>query len=209
MANVLIIAPHADDEVLGCGAAIQWHVEKGDTVYVVILSNRVINHHIDEDYIKETKSIAIKVANLLGIKEVFFKDLYDETLGNPLIDVIIAIESAVEKTKPQIAYIPSYKDIHQDHRATFESCKVALRFVDRVLAYEIVNSAIDFSPNVFLNAEKYLDKKLQAIELYGEEIREFPYPRSLKGVKIMGQNRGMKVYRNYVEAFELIKDVIE
>ena len=66
MENVLIIAPHADDEVLGCGAAIQWHVEKGDTVYVVILSNRVINHHIDEDYIKETKSIAIKSKEILS-----------------------------------------------------------------------------------------------------------------------------------------------
>ncbi len=209
MANVLIIAPHADDEVLGCGAAIQWHVEKGDTVYVVILSNRVINHHIDEDYVKETKSISIKVANLLGVKEVFFKDLYDEILGNPLIDLIMSIESAVEKTKPQIAYISSNKDTNQDHRATFEAGKVALRFVDKVLAYEIVNSAIDFSPNVFLNAEKYIDKKLKAIGLYGKEIRRFPYPRSLKGVRIMSQYRGMKVYKNHVEAFELIKDIIE
>ena len=50
MANVLIIAPHADDEVLGCGVAIQWHVEKGDAVFVAILSNRVINHTIDENY---------------------------------------------------------------------------------------------------------------------------------------------------------------
>ena len=209
MANVLVIAPHADDEVLGCGGAIQWHVEKGDTVFVVILANRVIDHSIDEDYIKKTKSIATKVANFLGVKEVFFKDLCDEKLDFSLIDLIIAIESAIEKVKPQIAYIPSKKDTNQDHRATFEACKVALRYVNKVLAYEIVNSSKDFSPNVFLNTEKYINAKLKAVELYREEIREFPYPRSLKGVRIMSQYRGMKVYKNHVEAFELIKNVIE
>jgi len=209
MANVLVIAPHADDEVLGCGVAIQWHVEKGDTVFVVILANRVINHTIDEDYIKETKSITIKVAKLLGVKEVFFKDLYDEKLDYSLIDLIVAIESVVGKVKPRIAYIPSNKDTNQDHRATFDACKVALRYVNKVLAYEIVNSAKDFSPNVFICAEKYINIKLKAIELYGEEIRAFPYPRSLEGIRILSQYRGMKVYNNHVEAFELIKDVIE
>jgi len=209
MANVLVIAPHADDEVLGCGVAIQWHVERGDTVFVVILANRVLNHTIDEDYIKETKSIAVKVAKLLGVKEVFFKDLYDEKLDFSLIDLIIAIESVVEKVRPQIAYIPSNKDTNQDHRATFDACKVALRYINKILAYEIVNSSNDFSPNIFLNAEKYIKLKLKAIELYGEEIREFPYPRSLEGIRILSQYRGMKVFNNHVEAFELIKDVIE
>ena len=72
-----------------------------------------------------------------------------------------------------------------------------------------MNSSNDFSPNIFLNAEKYIKLKLKAIELYGEEIREFPYPRSLEGIRILSQYRGIKVFNNHVEAFELIKDVIE
>ena len=113
-----------------------------------------------------------------------------------------------EKYKPNVAYIPTDQDIHQDHRATFEACKVALRFVDKILCYEIVNSS-SFSPNVFLKSKKYRDKKLAAIKIYGDEIRKFPYPRSLEGVDVLHKYRGMGVYEECVEAFELIKDVID
>ena len=82
-------------------------------------------------------------------------------------------------------------------------------FNKKGLWYDFLHETDDSEPYNLSEKFKYIDKKLKAIELYEEEIREFPYPRSLKGVRIMSQYRGMKVYNNHVEAFELIKDVIE
>ena len=112
---VLVVAPHADDEVLGCGGAIQDHVRRGQKVYVHIVSNRVIDHVVDPDYIEETKAIAEEVAAMLGVERVFYSDLLDEQLDRLLIDVICPIEEVIDACKPNLVCAPSVGDSDQDH----------------------------------------------------------------------------------------------
>ena len=120
--KMLVIAPHADDEVLGCAGAIQHYKKEGYEIFVNIVSNRILNHTIDNEHIANTKKCTEEVANLLGIKNVFHSDLNDEQLDNLLIDVIVPIEKVIDDVNPNIVFVPNITDTDQDHRSVANAC---------------------------------------------------------------------------------------
>ena len=208
--QVLIIAPHADDEVLGAGGVIQWHKGKGDNVHVSVVANRVLGHQIDQNYIAQTRESSSKVKELLGIDEYFFCNLMDEHLDESLIRVIMGIEEVVKLSKPDVAYIPYEDDTNQDHRAVYQACRVACRNTNKILSYEVPSSTIHFKPNFYveIKQEGILDNKIKAMSYYESETREFPNPRSPEGIKAFAQLRGMECNRKLAEAFILLKEVV-
>ena len=119
--RILVIAPHMDDEVLGCGGTIARHVETGDQVAVCIVSNRAYNHNYDPKLIEREQDACRKAKEVLSYHELFFLDLPDEQLDKSQIDLIIPLEEMVHKQKPDLVYIPHRGDLNQDHRATFEA----------------------------------------------------------------------------------------
>lgn len=209
MSNVLIVAPHPDDEVIGCGGVIQHHVKKNDDVFIHIVGNRVINHTEDRKYISQVCDQAHEAARFLGVKELFFSNLRDEQLDVKLIDVIVSIEDIMSKIRPEVVYIPNDKDTDQDHRAVANACKVATRRVKKVLAYEVLGPTKDFCPNSYVNIEGFLERKIQALHFYKEEVIAFPHPRSQEALQALARIRGVASGLVAAEAFELIKDVIE
>jgi N-acetylglucosamine malate deacetylase 1 len=205
---VLVVAPHADDEVLGCGGAIQDHVRKGQKVYVHIVSNRVIDHKKDPLYVAETKNIAEEVAALLGVERVFYSDLLDEQLDRLLIDVIRPIEGVIEECNPGLVYAPSADDSDQDHRAVANACRVACRWVDQLRTYEIVGASRHFAPQVYLDIEPYFDTKMAAMKKYAGELRPYPNPRSLRGLEIHAQMRGLEAGLMMAEGYKVQKQIV-
>lgn len=206
--KILIIAPHADDEVLGTGGVIQWHKERGDTVFVNVVANRVLGHKIDENYISQTKKSAEKVKEIFGIDKYFFCDLVDEHVDERLIKVIIALEEVVNAVKPEVVYIPNENDNNQDHRAVYQACKVACRNIDKILVYEVPSSTVHFIPNYYVEiTEEFLNNKIKAMECYESETREYPNPRSSEGLETFAKMRGMECNRKLAEAFILFKEV--
>lgn len=205
--RVLVIAPHADDEVLGCGGAIQHHRAQGDRVFVNIVSNRVLNHQADPAYIEETKRSAASAAKLLGIEQVFFGDLPDERLDDLLIDVIVPIERVVEAVKPHLVFIPNRDDAAPDHRAVSAACEVACRWINTVLMYEVPGPSKHFQPNCYLEITPYLDTKIRAMGCYPGEWRPYPHPRSPEGLRIHAQARGLECQAAMAEAYRLVKHV--
>ena len=205
---VLVIAPHADDEVLGCGGAIQDHVRQGCSVYVQVVSNRVIDHREDPEYIAQTKAIAEEVARMLGVADLFFSDLPDEQLDRLLIDVIRPIEEVIERCQPMLVYIPSGEDSDQDHRAVANACRVACRGVDHVRTYEIVGASRHFAPQIYLDVQPYFATKIEAMKKYAGELRPYPNPRSLEGMEIHARMRGMEAGLAMAEAYKVQKRVM-
>jgi LmbE family N-acetylglucosaminyl deacetylase len=203
--HILVIAPHADDEVLGCAGAIQFHKQKGDTLSVIIVSNRILNHNICEEYIKKIKSETKKVQKLLKIDNVFYANLEDERLDHRLIDVIKAIEEVVSSVKPDIAYIPSENDTDQDHRAVAQASGVALRRVKHILVYEVPGPTKNFQANYYINIKKFIKNKIKAMTLYKDQLHKYPHPRSPKGIEIVSRMRGMDAGLEFAEAFRLLK----
>lgn len=207
--KVLMIAPHADDEVLGGGGVIQWHKRRGDNVYVAVIANRVLGHKLDQNYVAQTKESAEKVKELLGIEGYFFCDLADEHLDESLIKLIMAIEGVMSILEPDVVYIPNEHDINQDHRAVYQACRVACRSTKKILVYEVPSSTIHFVPNFYVEIEEeFLDNKIKAMAYYESETREYPNPRSPEGLRVLAQMRGMECNRKLAEAFALLKEVV-
>ncbi len=210
MAKVLVIAPHPDDEVIGCGGAIQWHKESGDDVYVHIVANRVYEHAENDGYLKELEKTIEKVSKYLAFDDYCYSALRDEQLDNMLIDIIMPIEEYVKKVNPDIVYMPNDGDTDQDHRAVASACRVACRGVKNQYVYEVFGPSKGFVPNYYIAlTEDMVKKKIQALQMYTSEVRAYPHPRSEKAITILSQSRGIEAGVAFAESFRVKQQIIE
>lgn len=220
MTKILVIAPHMDDEVLGVGGTIARHVAEGDEVYVCFVAHRVYDHKFDEEKNKTEVQCALKAKEVLGYKEAEFFNLNDERLDVCIQDILIPLEAYINKINPVVVYVNHRGDNHQDHRAVFQAAMIALRpfankGIKKILSYEVPSSTeqsppfneFAFLPNFYVNIEKYLKTKITALHCYQTEKREFPHPRSDKGVEILAMKRGSEVGFKAAEAFMLIREI--
>ncbi len=217
--KVLVIAAHMDDEVLGVGGTIAKHLAAGDTVSVCIACKRAYQHRFDPGAVEQEKEAARRAAEILGYRDLRFLDLRDELLDERLLDVIVPLEACIEETRPSVVYTHHWGDVNQDHRAVFSATMVACRAiaqpkVARVLCYEVLSSTDQappvpgsaFQPTVYVDISPFLSKKVEAMKAYRRELREFPHPRSLKGIEVLAQKRAMEIGHQASEAFVLVRD---
>lgn len=218
MKKILIIAPHMDDEVLGCGGIIAKHKDSGDNVSVIFVAHRVYNHRFNEQRNNTEKSHAINAKGVLCYDDAIFLDLNDERLDTCIQDILIPLEEYIFKVKPDIIYCPFRGDNSQDHRAVFDATRVAARpsaaiFVKRLYMYEVPSSTEQspplqenaFLPNYYVNITKHIDKKIEAYGCYETEKRHYPHPRSEEAIKILAQKRGIESGFEYAEAFMMLR----
>lgn len=213
--NVLVIGAHPDDETIGCGGAIARHVSKGDSVYLLVLT-QIYAPEWDIRELEKRKNETFAAAKVLGIKKVFFAGLPTVKLNTiPTITMTRHIKDVIDKVKPEIVYIPPKGDINVDHdivhRASLVACRPFLNDkLKRVLSYEIFYTTYlnfevgNFDANVFVDITKYYGKKIEAMKKYKTELRKMPNPRSLEGIKIYSAERGLLVGCKYAEMFSLV-----
>lgn len=215
--NILVFAPHNDDEVLGVGGTIAKHVANGDNVYVC-----EVTVGRNEERAKAIKEEALKAHQILGVKETYFLDfpVVGLTHLQPM-ELNKKISEIVKKIQPEIAYIPHKGDMHQDHGHVAESAMVALRPVDSpqvqaIYVYETLSEtewsipSVDnaFIPNVYVDITTMINKKLEAMQCYQSQLYEFPHPRSLKAIKSLAEVRGSTVCVESAESFMLVRSKI-
>ena len=223
---ILIIAAHPDDEVLGCGGTIARLTSEGHDVYVAILGEGITSRYdkreqADQEIIKELQDRSRQVSEILGVKEVFLYDLPDNRFDTvPLLDIVKTIEKLINRFKPQIVYTHHGGDLNIDHVITHRAVLTATRPtancpVCEIYAFEVPSSTEwafgqfrpAFSPNMFMDISDTLELKIQAMQLYESETREFPHPRSLEVMKAISRRWGSAVGLETVEAFELVRAV--
>lgn len=222
--KILIIAPHCDDEILGCGGTMSKLTQNGHDVFVAIVTNGHLGapELFSAEGTKKVRSEALQSHKILGVKETFFLDFPAPRLDTiPSYQLSIAISKIIKDKEIGVLYIPHRGDIHKDHRITYEAALVAARpingcSVKRILAYETLSETEwappfgddAFIPTVFESIEGFLDKKLEAFSCFSTQIKEFPHPRSLKNIEILSNFRGATVGKNNAEAFMLIREII-
>lgn len=217
--TILVIAPHMDDEVLGCGASIARSVAEGRRVEVCIVANRAYGHRLDEKRLQQDRDCDRKAQEILGYQEMHFLNLPDELLDTKLQECIIALEEVVERVRPEVVWTPFCGDNNQDHRAVARAVQVLLRpattpFVRRWLQYETPSSTEQappfpdpaFRPNVFVDASQWIGTKTRALACYDGELRPYPHPRSEQGLAAWGMMRGMASGMECAEAFMLARE---
>ena len=217
--KVMVIAPHLDDEVLGCGATIMRHVQKGDEICVCFIAHRVYDHIYNQEKMDVEIEHSKQAKKILGYNQQHFLNLPDERLDNCLQDIIIPLEDYIYDVKPDIVYSPFIFDNNQDHRATAQAVQVVIRpassqFVYRWLMYETPSATEQapyagtpsFKPTVYINIEEQIKMKIEALSCYETELRKYPHPRSAEGIKALAMKRGMEAGMAFAEALMLLRE---
>lgn len=220
--RVLAIAPHPDDETLGCGASLLKHKSSGDTLSWLVAT---CGHEPQwSRAILDQKEKEISgVARAYEFEKVFRLKLPTVKLDTvPFDEVITAFRNAIADAAPDLIYVNHYGDVHSDHRVVFEATMSVLKpfygykhGVKKVLSYEILSStdampanpARAFVPNVFNEVTEFLDEKLRIMSLYESEVHEFPLPRSLDSIRALARYRGATIGAQFAEAFMLVREV--
>ena len=218
--KILIICPHADDEILGCGGFISKYSKKNYQINVLILTNA--NKGVPEIYSPEeirTIRNEANVANkLVGTKKIFFENLPAINLNiYPIYKITNIIDKYIKEVNPEIVLIPSLNDIHDDHKIVFKAAKISMRpnrksNIKKILSYEVVSETEwneqgkSFNPNYFVSLKKVdINNKVKAFLKYKSQVKKFPHPRSKEGIINLSRVRGSQVFEEYAEAFKVEK----
>ena len=220
---VLVVAAHPDDEVLGCGGTIAKHVDNGDQVHVLIMSEGITSRSIKRDRLKDNKELtelakaANKANSILGVSSLELMDYPDNRMDSiELLDLVKEIEKIIHKLSPTIVYTHYSNDLNIDHqiisKAVVTACRPIPDFsVKNILFFEVPSSTewqinnygMLFTPNWYVDLTGCLDIKLKALKAYSSEMRDWPHSRSLKAVEYLAHWRGASVGCDSAEAFML------
>jgi len=218
---VLVVAPHPDDEVLGCGGVIARHVARGDDVYVVIVSKGIADE-FRPDVVEQARREAVLANKVLGTKHVFLLDFPAPRLDAvPTSSLADALRNVVVEVRAATVYLPHHGDIHGDHKAVYWATLVATRpnggfFPGRLLCYETLSETEwgapipcdAFVPTVFVDVSPYLDVKLEAMKCYGSQLAPNLRARSLASIEALARVRGSTIGVTAAEAFALVREVL-
>lgn len=221
--KVLVIAPHCDDEVLGCGGIMAKYQAEKIPVYVAIVTNGHLGapELFKKEGTEKVRSEALQAHRFLGVKETFFLDFPAPRLDSiPVYKLSLALEKIIRAQKITEVFVPHRGDIHKDHRITYEATLVATRPINdnpvkEIYAYETLSETEwaapfadeAFIPTVFIDIEKYLPKKLDAFSLFTTQIKMPPHPRSKQSVEYLARLRGSTIGCNAAESFMLVRKI--
>jgi LmbE family N-acetylglucosaminyl deacetylase len=222
--NVLVVAAHPDDELLGCGGTAARLVREGHSVYTAILGEGITSRHdqraaADPSTLESLHGCSQRVADLLGVKELSLHGLPDNRFDSlPLLDVIKVVEQLIDRWHPTSVYTHHGGDLNVDHQVVSRAVLTATRPTEghpvcELYMFEIASStewgfqqlAPVFKPNVFVDIRDTLSLKLEGMRQYESEARRFPHPRSPEALTAIAQRWGSVVGRQAVEAFEAVR----
>lgn len=219
MNNVLVVAPHADDELLGVGGTLLRRKMEGCCVAWVIVTDVSAELGWSSDATKKRAQEIEKVKRWMAFDRVYQLGFPAAQLEHlPMNEIIVSLSEVFRDFMPAEVFIPHHSDAHSDHRVVFEVASACCKWfrypsIRKVLAYETLSETgfgligrETFSPNYFVDIENYLEKKLDGLLIYTSEIYDFPFPRSLEAVRSLAQIRGAASGYLAAEAFELLKE---
>lgn len=205
--KVLVLAPHTDDGEFGCGGTITKLAEQGKEIYYAAFS--AAEQSVLPQFPKDVLITEVKAATkVLGIKpENLFLFRYNVRTFNfhrqEILDDIIKLKSEI---KPDLVFMPSKNDIHQDHATIADESVRAFKFTS-ILAYELVWNNFNFTTSCFVTLnENHLNNKLKALKSYeSQSHKSYANEEFMKSLAVV---RGTQIDTKYAEAFEVIRWII-
>lgn len=224
--RVLVFAPHPDDDIIGCGGSMLKHLEKGNEVFVIYVTNGDAECHKfpPDEFTKIRKEETFNACRCLGLKtkNLFFLDekpwrLKEERIRFKLLEL-------VRQIRPDVCYIPHAIDAHLDHQIVSRAALDAINMapgrwfrqygsavekpfsISVILAYEVWSPLI--APNYFEDITSFLGKKMEALRKHNTQAVS----------KYEHAYRGMNAFRGamheveesvFVEAFQILKILVE
>jgi len=224
--NVLIVAAHPDDEILGCGGTMKRLALEGHDVCIAILAEGMSSRFArredaDQRQLGRLHANAQQAADKIGAKEVVLCKLPDNRLDTvPLLDVVKQVEGLIVRFQPEVVYTHHPGDLNVDHGIVHRAVLTATRpmagqCVREIYSFEVPSSTEwafqrlepSFRPNVFVDIAGTLETKIAALACYDTEVRAFPHPRSAEALRAIATRWGSVAGVQAAEAFELIRSV--
>ena len=218
--KVMVVAAHADDEVIGCAGTILKHVAEGDQVYVVLMtdgvSSRTISNYPKEERLNASKLVA-KGLGVESIKNFYFPD--NEMDSVSLLSIVKTLEDYISFISPATIYTHHHGDLNIDHQITNKAVLTACRpqpnsSVKNIYTFEVLSSTewqspgfMSFNPDTFVDIGDYIDKKIDSLKLYQLEMRQPPHSRSIDNIIRLNALRGSCVGLEYAESFCTIRSI--
>jgi N-acetylglucosamine malate deacetylase 1 len=215
MNKVLVLAAHPDDETLGCGATIHRLSNEGFQIQLITFTN---GEGSRGNYEKNRNILLDKVSLKLGIQKFSSADFPDNAIDSvPLINVCKFIENEVDYN-PDIIFTHHPEDLNIDHqlvaKATFTVFRPQLGQKHQIYSYYIPSST-DYNPNLKLHGHSYfkiseenMKTKLEALEIYEKEMRDYPHSRSYENVENLMRVWGSEVGTEFSEKFLKIRELL-
>ena len=215
--KILVIAPHADDEVIGCGGLVALARESGADVTLVVMAAGGIKHnHLEESVTTSDRLLENDVSRkILGFQRsrVLFPG-YDMQLEIiPMLEIVTALDDVIYDIEFDECYFPESSH-NRDHQITHEAVVAALRPCGRrqpslIACYE--GTVFDYRASIVAGGMLYvdiastLDKKVAALHAYKSQIRPYPHPVSEEAIRRLATMRGLECGMNYAERYRIIR----
>lgn len=226
----MIVAAHPDDELLGLGAAMHHIIKRYDaTVDVVILGEGITSRSDNRDPDKWLKELEIHKKNIqeagkcIGFSSISTYNFPDNRFDSvALLDLVKVIEKEKKKSRPDVIFTHHEGDLNIDHQRCYEAVITACRpmkeeQVKTIITFETPSATewqaspsgkTNFIPNIYFTVtEEDIQAKVNGMEKYRFEKREYPHPRSPKALRLRAQYTGMTIGRGYAEPFRLIRHI--
>lgn len=208
--NILFIGAHYDDIELGCGGTILKHIQQGDKVHMLVITNSEYRDYNGKLLRSRNTAMeeGINAARLLGIKETINLDYKTKTLQHDF-KLIEDINKVIDRHKIDTVYTHWVHDTHQDHSSTGKCTLNAARHCKRILMYRSnwYACAEQFRGNFYVDISDVIDKKIKAIQTHksecgknGKEWLDFVIQKN--------RNSGIEMETEYAECFEIVRYLI-
>ncbi len=184
--NILVIAPHPDDETIGCGGTLSIHAERGDDLGVVFLTSGELGLKKlpREKACAIRESEARKAAKILKLKDVSFLRCSDWTLGHEIPKASRLLRPILAAKQPQIIYLPHPQDGHPDHQAALSILRTAFKGLHHpepaLRLYEVWTPLSQY--DIVQDISSCMARKILALRSHKSQLKDFDYVRAITGL---------------------------
>lgn len=215
---ILVIAPHPDDETFGAGGLLLRTRAAGRPIHWLIVTGITVEQGWPAEKVERRKREIAAVAESFGFDGVHRLDLPSAKLETlPLGEIVAAIGGVVKAVGAEVLLIPHRGDAHSDHHVVYAAATAAAKWfrypsVKWALVYETLSEtdaglfpSDPFVPHLFVDIAAQLEKKLEIAAMFGDEIGDFPFPRSLEAIEALAKVRGAASGSRAAEAFMILR----
>ena len=206
--RILVLAPHTDDGEFGCGGTISKFINEDHDVYYAAFSacqQSVLPQFPSDILITEVK----EATSILGIKpsNLILFDYDVRTFGYHRQDILDDLIKLRADIQPELIFMPTITDVHQDHHTIAEEGMRAFKF-NSILSYELPWNNFSFSTSSFVHlSENDIQTKVNALQAYQSQAHR-PYSDE-DFIRSLARTRGVQIGTKYAEAFELVRWIID
>ena len=217
MKKIIVIAPHPDDETLGCGGTLLKHLYNNDNIYWIIVTSMHTKDGWSREKIETRNKEILSVAKKYEFKKIFNLEYSPGKIGEiDTASIIDKFRKIYKEIKPHLIYSPYINDVHSDHQIIAKAAVSSIKnfrspSIEKVMFYETISETnfnfgipYNFNPNLFVDISNFLRKKINIVGIYKSEIKKHPFARSKESLTAKAVLNGGIIGVKYAEAFEII-----